>query len=134
MNIFITLVAVIVGIFIIFWVTRATKNKQMNEIYALVWIIGGVGIIILGIQPHILNWFAELLGIFWPPSVLIFFLLVLVFLMLFNHSKTASTLTNQVTELTIQVSLLKSENEKLKEKISNKYDDFDNLLDDDILD
>ncbi len=59
-------------------------------------------------------WLADAFEIFWPPSVLIFFLLVIIFYMLFSYAKSISTLTNQVAELTIQISLLKHENKKLK--------------------
>ncbi len=117
MSFIITLTAVLVGLMIIFWVIKASKKKQMNEIHALVWLVGAVGLIALGIFPEIMIWVADAIDVFWPPSILIFFLLVLAFFMLFSHSKSVSVLANQVTELTMNLSLLKHENEKLKKII-----------------
>ncbi len=126
MNIFITIIAVAVGLFVILYALRSSKRKQLNEVQALMWLIGGAGTIFLGLFPEILMWFAYALEIYWPPSILVFFLLVIIFFMLFNHSKTVSTLTNQMAELTMQVSLLKHENEK------NKHSNTDtNTKDDD---
>ncbi len=118
MNIIITITAIAVALLIIFWVLRVSKKKELNEIHALLWLLGSVGLIILGIFPEIIMWFSELLGVYWPPSLLIFFLLVLAFLLLFSHSKTVSILTNQITELTMQVSLLKHDNDELRKTIN----------------
>ncbi len=118
MNIILTLAAISVGLLIIFSVLKTGKNRLINEVNALVWLMGGAGIIFLGIFPDIITSSARLLEIYWPPAVLIFFLLVLIFLILFSHTKSVSVLTNQVTELTTHVSLLKHENKKLEALIA----------------
>ncbi len=126
MSIIITLIAVIVGVFMIIQIVDVGKKRQMNEVYALMWLLGAAGIIILGIFPQILMWVADMFGITWPPAVLVFFLLVLVFFLLFSHSKAVSILNNQVTELTMQITLAKHENqelEKLIQKMSKDKDD-----------
>ena len=116
MNVVLTLLAVATGILLIVIVLRAMKHKRMNEFQAVAWLVGAVGIIILGIFPQIIPWVAGVLDVWWPPAVLIFFLLVLMFFIVFHHAQSISTLTAQLMELSMQVTLLKHENQKLKEK------------------
>ena len=72
MNVVLTLLAVATGILLIVIVLRAMKHKRMNEFQAVAWLVGAVGIIILGIFPQIIPWVAGLLDVWWPPAVLIF--------------------------------------------------------------
>ncbi len=118
----ISLIAVLVGSFMIFWILKASKNRKINDIQTIMWVFGAVLIIILGMFPQIVTWVAGVLNIFWPPAVIVFLLIVILFMLLFNQAKTVSTLGDQVTELTIQVSLLKHENEQLKNAEKEEMD------------
>ncbi len=127
MSILITLVAIIVGVALIVNVLNACKNKSMREGYALMWIAGALGIIFLGIFPQTLEFFADIFDVFWEPSILIFLLLVLVFFMLFQQTLVLSNLSDQNAELTMNFSILKNENQELKQYIvemGKEHEDF----------
>ncbi len=113
MSILITFVAILTGVLMIICVLNVSKKKQMNEMNAMIWLFGGVGVIVLGIFPDIITWVANIFNVYWDPAVLIFFLLVVIFFLLFSHSKSVSVLTGQVVELSLNLTLLKRENEEL---------------------
>ena len=119
MSFALTLLAVLVGGGLIFVVSKAMKNKKMDEFQAIAWLVGAMGIIILGLFPQIITWAADFLGVWWAPAVLIFFLLVVMFFIVFRHAQSISVLNAQMMEASMQLALLKEENETLKEKLAN---------------
>lgn len=123
MGIIIKITAVLIGLAMILWVLDTMKKKKLNEAQSIFWLIGAVGIIILGLFPQILSWMADLLGIWWEPAILLFFLIILLVFITFNHTREISVLLNQLTELSMQITLLKHDNEKLKEKLDRLDED-----------
>ena len=117
MSILIQIAAVVIGLAMILWVLDTMKKKKLNEAQSIFWLIGAVGIIILGIFPQLLSWMAGLLGIWWEPAILLFFLIILLLFITFNHTREISVLLNQLTELSMQIALLKYDNEKLRKKL-----------------
>ncbi len=117
MNTILSVAVIVVGLVMVGVVLRAVKNKRMNEANAVVWLVGAVGIVILGIFPGIITWVASIFGIFWAPSALVFFLIVLAFLLLFYHTQEISLLTAKLTEISVHVTLLKHENSELKKEL-----------------
>ena len=117
MGLVLTLLTIAIGIVMVFFVLKSMKAKKMDEFQAVAWLLGSLGIIVFGIFPQILGWLADLLGVWWPPAVLIFFLLVLAFFMLFRHAQAISVQTARLTELSMQVTLLQHENELLKKQL-----------------
>lgn len=99
-------------------VTRTAKQKKMNEVQSIFWFIGAIGIIFMGLFPGVLAWMANILGVWWAPAILIFFLIVLLLFIGFNHAKEISILKAEVTELSMQVSLPKYEKEQREAKES----------------
>ena len=120
MSFALTLLAVLVGAGLIFIISKAMKNKKMDEFQAIAWLVGAVGIIVLGLFPQIITWVAEILGVWWAPAVLIFFLLVVMFFIVFRHAQSISVLTTQMMEASMQLTLLKKENGTLKEQLANR--------------
>lgn len=110
--------AVLVGVFMMCMVTRTAKQKKMNEVQSIFWFIGAIGIIFMGLFHGVLAWMANILGVWWAPAILIFFLIVLLLFIGFNHAKEISILKAEVTELSMQVSLLKYEKEQREAKES----------------
>lgn len=114
MGLILKIIAVVIGITMLYVVGQTTKRKKMNEVQSVFWLIGAVGIIVMGLFPGILSWAADFLGVWWPPSILIFFLLVLMLFLLFNHAQEISILRAEINELSMQLSLLKHERELLE--------------------
>lgn len=116
MGLGIKIIAIAIGVILIIMVVVSMKKKQISDYQGILWLIVAVFIIVLGAFPRIVRALADLLGIWWAPSVLLFSDAVLIGFILFNHSKEISMLKTQLTELTMQVSILKYEKEKEQEE------------------
>lgn len=110
-----TIIAVGIGLVLIILVTISMKKKQISDYQGILWLIVAVLIILLGAFPRIVRAVANLLGVWWAPSVLLFASTVLLAFIVFNHSKEISILKSQAAELAMQVSILKAELEKNKQ-------------------
>lgn len=117
MSILVNVATVIVGMGLISYVIRLVVKKQMSESQSVLWIVIGAIAIILGIFPGLIPWIASLLGIWYAPSVLLLVATIGLLLILFRNSIVVSVHADEIHELTIQIALLKDENEALKEKI-----------------
>ena len=96
------------------------KNKKMNEVQGILWIIAAFVIIILCLFPSIVGWAANIFGIIWPPAVVVFIMVVLLAFIIFNHSKEITILKAQIAELSEQLAITKHELQKEKERNSSK--------------
>lgn len=111
MGIGLTIIAIGIGVVLIIMVGISMKKKQISDYQGILWLIAAILIIILGAFPRIVHALADLLGIWWAPSVLLFSGTVLIGFIVFNHSKEISILKSQMAELSMQISILKAEKE-----------------------
>ena len=109
MSIGITVIAIAIGVILIVLVVTSMKKKQISDYQGILWLLAAILIIVLGAFPKLVNIMARLLGIWWAPAILLFANAVLTGFILFNHSKEISILKAQVTELSMQVGILKAE-------------------------
>lgn len=116
----ITIVAVLIGAVLIVMVGISMKKKQISDYQGILWLIAAVLIIILGAFPRIVHFLAGLFGIWWAPSVLLFANAVLIGFICFNHSKEISILKAQVSELAMQVSIMKADRKETTEQEKDK--------------
>ena len=72
------LIGVIVSFILIGLVLWLIRSRKLQERQALLWLIAGVGVAVLGLSASTLHAFSRALGIVYPPSAL--FLLVVAFL------------------------------------------------------
>lgn len=120
MSIIVRIITIIVGILFINIVLSIMKAKKLTETQSIGWLIGGIILIILGIFPELVGKFADIFGIWYAPTMITILAISLITFILFNNTIEISRLTNQVNELTMQISLLKEENCELKEEFINK--------------
>lgn len=119
MSLFLKIVAVLICFGMFFGLFHEMKKKRLSESSALLWLLGVIGLLVLSCFPGILNWVAGLLGIWWAPAALIFFALVVIILIIFFHTISISQLESQVLELSMQVALLKDQNEEMSHKLTD---------------
>lgn len=124
MSILVNIATVIVGAGLIFFVIRLIVKRKMSESQSVLWIGIGVVAIILGIFPGLITGIADLLGIWYAPSILLLVATIGLLLILFRNTTVISVHENEIYELTIQIALLKDENEALKEKVKEMERDL----------
>lgn len=116
MSIIINISATLVGMALILIVVRLMIVRKIMESEAVLWILIGLIITVLGIIPGILPIIAKVFGIWYPPAILFAVAITGLVLIVFKSSVTISKQTNEINELSMQLSLLKLEIEKLKRK------------------
>lgn len=92
---------------IIFELVRARKLK---EEYSWLWLLTSLGLIVLTIRYDILVWITYLIGAVLPTSTLFFFAIIFLMLVCIQFSIKISKLTDQVKNLTQEITLLRSNN------------------------
>lgn len=65
--------AIIFSVVFMLSIIILVRNNKLEEKYSLLWLIFGIGIIILSIFPNIIDKLAKYFNIIYPPS-LIFYL------------------------------------------------------------
>lgn len=101
--------AFVMAIIILVTIFELVRKRKLREEYSWLWIVTGVSILMVVWRYDLLVRFTHFIGAFWPTSTL--FLLGLIFLMLINlhYSVKISGLTNQVKNLSQEITLIKGE-------------------------
>ena len=99
----------IIGLYIILEVRR--KKFSIKE--SFYWILASVFMLVLAIWPHIIDYFAKLIGVAYPPSLL--FVLCILFLIFINFRN-----SRRITEMSIKITELEQNLTLLKGKVKNE--------------
>ncbi len=117
------IIAILGTIFLLGLILEMVRRRQVAENYALLWLLTAVALFILSLWRELLDVFAAVMGIFYPPAALFvigfgFFLLIMLqFSVIITH------LSRKNKELAQQVGILNwklSEQEKRIDHFSNQ--------------
>jgi hypothetical protein len=89
-------------------IVELVRRKKLREEFSWLWLLTGVGVIVLSFWDTLLIKLANFMGIIAPVSTIFFFALVFVFSIVLHFSIKISSLTNQIKNLTQEIVLLKS--------------------------
>lgn len=88
------------------------RRKNIELRYALVWLLVGIGVLVLDCFPNLMEWISAQLGIASPVNMLFFcgfcFSLVIIFIL----TTAISRLSNRIKQLAQEIALYKAENSK----------------------
>jgi len=82
------------------------RRKRLMERYAILWLVAGVTVLVLGLWQGLLTTLAHTVGIYYPPSALFAVAFVFVLVMLVHFSMTISRLSDQNKVLAQRLALL----------------------------
>lgn len=117
------IIAILGTIFLLGLILEMVRRRQVAENYALLWLLTAVALFILSLWRELLDVFAAVMGIFYPPAALFvigfgFFLLIMLqFSVIITH------LSRKNKELAQQVGILNwklSQQEKRIDHFSNQ--------------
>ena len=103
-NVLIIVVAVLIALTVVFYVRR----WRLKEQYSLLWLVLAVAMVVPAAAPGLVEWFAARLDVFYAPSILFFFALAFVAVMLFHYSLEISRLSDQNRTMTQELGLLRA--------------------------
>ncbi|WBW98604.1 DUF2304 domain-containing protein [Oceanirhabdus sp. W0125-5] len=120
MSILVNIGTVVAGLIVILYVIKLMVNKKMTESQSVLWLIIGVVFIVIGCFPSLIATAADILGIWYAPSIVFLIAFIGLLFIVFKNSVLLSIQSNQISELFMQIALLNMENEKLKEELKLK--------------
>jgi len=88
-------------------VGQLTRRRKLREDYALLWFLGSIVLLVFSIYKDLLNRLAALLGVAYPPSLLLLAAIILGFLLAMHFSIALSRLTEQNKRLAQEVAFLR---------------------------
>jgi hypothetical protein len=87
-------------------VFELVRRKRLMERYAIVWLVAGVTVLVLGLWQGLLTTLSHVAGIDYPPSALFAVTFLFVLVMLVHFSITVSRLSDQNKILAQRLGLL----------------------------
>jgi hypothetical protein len=108
------LMGIVVVVAILFFVFEMLRRQKLREKYAVLWIIIGLGTLLLAAFPRLLELASALLGIQVPANLLFIMTLVLLVGVCLHLSQEQSQAEDEVRILAEEVAILRSEVENMK--------------------
>lgn len=107
----------IVVVAILFFVFEMLRRQKLREKYAVLWIVIGLGTLLLAAFPSLLEWASGVLGIQVPANLLFITTLVLLVGVCLHLSREQSQAEDEVRILCEEVALLKVELDALRRAV-----------------
>lgn len=106
---------IILAVLLIIYILASIRKNKISVKASFGWFLFCIGMLFLAIWPTSLDWFAEMLGISYPPALFLTICAIISFAMDFTYNRQIDDLQKKVTDLAQEVSILKAEkNDKKK--------------------
>jgi hypothetical protein len=108
------LMGAIVVVAILIYVFEMLRRQKLREKYAVLWIVIGIGTLVLSAFPQLLSGASQLLGIQVPANLLFIMTLILLVGVCLHLSREQSTAEDEVRILAEEVAIMRAEFEALQ--------------------
>jgi hypothetical protein len=102
----VSIAAAIAAVILLLVILELIRSRRLQERYALLWLLTGIVILILGLWRGLLSTIADSVGIAYPPSALFVLAAFFILLLLLHYSTVISTLADQNRMLAQRLALL----------------------------
>lgn len=110
---------IIVGISALLYVTHIVRRNKLPIKESFWWFISSIVMLLLAIFPQVLDWIASLLGIYYPPTLLLTMCVIFLLFIIFKDSRRIAKLQTQSIELEQQIALIKNQLQESRQKDRN---------------
>ncbi|PKL42781.1 MAG: DUF2304 domain-containing protein [Candidatus Riflebacteria bacterium HGW-Riflebacteria-1] len=116
----IQMISIVGSLLFLAMITRLIKTKAIKEAYAILWLLFGTVFMIFSIWKKGLDYFATLVGVYYPPAMLFLILILALILVLIQFSIVISSQNDKIRKLCQELALLKLECSKTDITDENK--------------
>jgi len=95
------------------------RARMIKEKYSLVWFLIGVFTLVMSIFKDLMDWFADLIGVYYAPSAFFAILIACAYFLLLNMSVSISGLKTQNKTLTQELGLTKLRLEEVEKQMKS---------------
>ncbi|MEG2348025.1 MAG: DUF2304 domain-containing protein [Clostridia bacterium] len=103
---------IIIGFLAVIYILIDIRKGKLSILDSMIWIFGCIIIIILSIFPNMIVYFANLVGIEYPPSLLFLLAIIVLLGMNFKQAKKISKQEEKIIDLAQNFAILKDETKK----------------------
>ncbi|EKD81273.1 MAG: hypothetical protein ACD_39C01882G0003 [uncultured bacterium] len=103
----IQIISIIGSLSFLFAISHLIRTKMLKEAYAILWFLFGAVFIIFSIWKKGLDFFAALVGVYYPPALLFLILIIALVLILIQFSVVISSQNEKIRVLCQELALLK---------------------------
>ena len=100
-------------------VTQLIRKRKLREEYALLWFGASIVLLVFAAKRDLLNQLAAMVGVAYPPSLLLLGVILMGFLLSLHFSVSLSRLSEQNKRLAQEVALLRLQLEERQESHAN---------------
>ena len=116
----IEIVALIVSIVLLIVVLELVRRRKLTEEYSFLWILSSLLLLTLSVRREILHTVARWLGVYYPPTVLVMLLIVMVFVASLCFSVIVSRQRQQIERLIEETAILSAELRELRAQMASR--------------
>ncbi len=109
----IQILSVVVSIALLLFVARLIRKGRLREEYALLWLISAALLILFSFWREGLQFFADLLGVYYPPSLMFMGAIFVIVVFLVHLSVVISKLQYQQRILAQEIAMMRATLEKM---------------------
>ena len=105
----ITVLAVLASALLLLYILEMVRRRKLREEYSILWLVGGVIMLLFSRKRDWLEWVSNAVGIYYPPSFLFLIGMLFILLILIHFSITISRLYQMNKKIAQEIALLKQE-------------------------
>ena len=113
------LVVLIISLFVTGFIVEQVRRRRLAVEYSLIWIVAGMGLIVLSLWKDGIEYIADLMGIYYAPSAIFVIFGILVFVLCVHFSLEISRLSSNNRVLVQRIALLEDDLKNLEENSAN---------------
>ncbi|MEO8216871.1 MAG: DUF2304 domain-containing protein [Acidobacteriota bacterium] len=102
----IQVISIIGSVGVMLFVTQLIRRRKLREEYALLWFAASLGLILISVWRGLLDRAAKLLGVAYPPSLLLLAGIAMGFILSIHFSLSLTRLSEQNKRLAQELALL----------------------------
>lgn len=111
---------IFLGLAVLIFVVNLVRRRQMQERYALLWILAGLGLTIAPLLINQLDQLAYALGFAYPPALLLMLAVIGLLLIILQLSLNISRNSDQLKVMSQELGLLRYEVETLTSQLAGQ--------------
>lgn len=103
-------------------IIRLLLKQQINERNSVAWLLGAIAILVVSANPDLLDWFAGVLGVEYPPTLLFLFSTLVLLVIVLRQAMQISVLNEKLRQLAQHVALQDENINDVRRAFADKED------------
>lgn len=108
----IQIIAIIGSVIFLISILELIRRKLLKEAYAILWLVFGFAFLLLSCCKQAIDYVSKIVGIYYPPAMLLLFLIFALICVLVQFSVVVSRQNDQIRKLSQKIAILEDSIDK----------------------